>query len=78
MEKKLEEQANWLFQPVASKGQHQLDQEKIAPSSTANLRRELAWFRVTTSRFFPNFSFHRMLAEATHCQVVEDMAVRLP
>ena len=44
--------------------------------STANLRRELEGFRVTTSRFFPNFSLDGLLAEATHCQMVKDRAIR--
>jgi len=48
----------------------------MARCSTANLRRGLEGFRVTTSRFFPNFSLDRMLAEATHCQMVKDRAIR--
>ena len=49
---------------------------KDSRCSTANLRRELEGFTLTTSRFFSNFSLDRLLAEATHCQMVKHRAIR--
>ena len=61
---------------VASRELRQADPKKETPYSVAMLRLELAGFRLTASRFFPQFALDRMLARATRCLVVKDRAVR--
>lgn len=49
-----------------------MDQGKMVLYSRTALRRELAGFRVTTSRFFPDFVLDHILTEITVCKVVKD------
>ena len=53
-----------------------MDQGKMALYSRTALRSELASFRVTTSRFFPDFVLDHILTENTVCKVVKDSEKR--
>jgi tRNA A-37 threonylcarbamoyl transferase component Bud32 len=60
----------------ALRGQHQVDQGKIALYSTMALRRELSGFRETTSRLFPDVTLDQILTEVTICKMVKDSVKR--
>jgi tRNA A-37 threonylcarbamoyl transferase component Bud32 len=53
-----------------------VDQGKMVIYSREALQRELTSFRVTTSRFFPDFVLDHMLTEITVCKVVKDSDTR--